>query len=93
MTDILPNDAIGTVAVNFADALGRLVSAPAGVTFSSSDENIATVAFDGSNLTVTPVADGTITIIAAGLTGSLEVTVSAPAAVAVAFGPMTYAPK
>lgn len=83
-----------TVAVTFKAADGSTVAAPAGVTFTSSTPGVDNFSFvstpnaDGSyNLVVAPVADGSDTISVEGLSGSLGVSVTEPAAVAVEFSP------
>jgi len=89
----LPTDAVAVFPISFVDQIGRPVAAPAGVSFVSAVPGVDTLSFDGSNLTVTPAADGTDTITVAGLTGSQEITVGAPVATAVVFGEPTYQPK
>ena len=93
MSDFIPLDAVATVPVTFLDQLGRTVAAPSGVTFTSAASGVDTLAFDGTNLTITPTAEGSDTISVAGLTGSLEISIGAPVAVSVQFGAISLAAK
>ena len=93
MTTFIPSDAVATVPVSFVDALGRSVAAPSDVSFVSSTAGIDSISFDGANLTITPVADGSDSISVTELTGSLEITVGAPVAVGVVFGTPVFTAK
>lgn len=93
MSKFLPTDAVASIPVSFVDQIGRPVAAPAGVSFVSSAPGVDSLSFDGANLIVTPVADGSDVISASGLSGSLELTVGAPVASGVVFGDPVYSAK
>ena len=88
----LPTDAEASFPVTFADQVGRPVAGPAGLEPTVSDATVLSAAFDGTTLTVKPLAAGSTKISFAGLTGELDVTVGAPAPTSVAFGTPTVGP-
>ena len=89
MTTTIPTDGVAVVPVSFTDQFGRAVAAPAGATPVSATAGVDTLAFDGTNLTITPTTAGSDDISFAGLSGSLAVTIEAPVATSVVFGTAT----
>jgi hypothetical protein len=82
----LPSDAIGVMSISVVDQIGRPVPVPPGLSFTSSDEAILTVSFDGLNVRITPASIGSAVVSCDQLAGSIDVTVGAAVPSRVSFG-------
>ncbi|MFD2234249.1 hypothetical protein [Phaeospirillum tilakii] len=80
MPMLIPNNEPRRIPLAFAAADGSEAAPPSDPTFASATGKV-TLAYADGVLTITPLGEiGTDTITAAGLAGSLDVTLTAPAA-------------